>query len=292
MQASVNDASRRVILSFFNALDKGVFKTRELQKLIAERKGEWGCPSPTSFDEIVKCIPLTKVRLAFPSRPEVRYCKNDVSIYELALSVKPDAYLTHHTALHLHGLLKKEPEDIFVNAEQSPKPRWDSNLEQERIDWAFQRRPRTTSNIAEYVNRRIFLLSGKNTGRLGVVSKTLPTGDRVQVTGVERTLIDAVVRPSYCGDVDLVQAAFRKAKGKVSVSLLSDMLDKLDYLYPYHQSIGFFLERSGVFGESEIELLLRRPKEFDFYLEHKMQESEYSSRWRVYYPKRLDMAAN
>ncbi|WP_417849953.1 hypothetical protein [Thalassoglobus sp.] len=160
-QNTVSDASREAVCSYFRTADSSVFKTRELQKLVGKMKGEWGLPASTSFEEVVKCAGLVKVRLAFPSRPEVRYCKEGVSIYELVLSVKPESYLTHHTALHLHGLVENAPENVFVNAEQSPKPRWESHLQQEKIDWAFQRQPRTTSNIAEYDERRVFLLSGQ-----------------------------------------------------------------------------------------------------------------------------------
>ena len=41
--------------------------------------------------------------------------------YELALSLRPDSYLSHGSAAFLHGLTDQEPEFIYVNKEQSPK---------------------------------------------------------------------------------------------------------------------------------------------------------------------------
>lgn len=164
--SSISDASRIAIRSFFEETGKRIFKTRELQKAINGNRSGWGVPSSTSFEQIVECAALTKTRLAFPSRPETRYVKEGVSAYQLALAVKSDSYLTHYTALHLNGLLDQEHKDIFVNSEQSPKPRGESSLKQETVDGAFQRKPRTTNNFAEYEERKIYLLSGKSTGCL------------------------------------------------------------------------------------------------------------------------------
>src|ERR1700684_1031871 len=38
------------------------------------------------------------------------------------------------------------------------------------------------------------------TVRMGVVSATVPSGHKVDVTSIERTLIDITVRPGYAGD--------------------------------------------------------------------------------------------
>ena len=52
-----------------------------------------------------------------------------------------------------------------------------------------------------------------------------------------------------------------------------------------HQAIGFYLEKSGVYDEDEIKVLKEIPMDFDFYLEHKMKETEHSETWKLYYPK-------
>ncbi len=276
------------ITSYFQSSKQRIFKTRELQQLISTMRAEWKVARSVPLETIVDYARLKKVRLAFPGRPETRYCVGGVSVYEVALSLSPRSYLTHHTALYLNKLIDREPLEVYVNCEQSEKPRWETSLDQKGIDRAFGQQPRITNNIAEYGERRIYLLSGKQTGGLGVVSKATPDGPLVQTTSVERTLIDAIVRPIYCGGVGVVQAAFRRAKGKLSVNLLAEVLRELNYLYPYHQSIGFLLDRAGVFTESEIEVFLRMPREFDFRLEHQMDTPKYSERWRLYYPSALD----
>jgi len=63
------------------------------------------------------------------------------------------------------------------------------------------------------------------------------------------------------------------------------VLKKLSYIYPYHQAIGFYLQKAGVYTDMQIRLLKKFQFEFDFYLTHQMKETEYSKEWRLYYPK-------
>ncbi len=99
----------------------------------------------------------------------------------------------------------------------------------------------------------------------------------LRFTNLERTLIDATVRPVYAGGVFEVRKAYELAKEKVSVNRLAALLQKLDYIYPYHQAIGFYLERAG-YKVGLVSLLRRFPMEFDFYLAHDMGQTEYVQR--------------
>ncbi len=61
----------------------------------------------------------------------------------------------------------------------------------------------------------------------------------------------------------------------------------MDYVYPYRQAIGFYLEKAEVYDENEIQQLKDIPMNFDFYLDYKMKETEYSETWKISYPKDL-----
>jgi predicted transcriptional regulator of viral defense system len=112
-----------------------------------------------------------------------------------------------------------------------------------------------------------------------------PEGEMIRVTDVERTLIDSTVRPVYAGGVFEVLNAYRLARPRVSVNKLAATLKKLDYIYPYHQVIGFYLEKTGVYKETSIALLQKFDFKYDFYLTHGMKETAYSEKWRLYFPK-------
>ncbi|MGH7784755.1 MAG: type IV toxin-antitoxin system AbiEi family antitoxin domain-containing protein, partial [Candidatus Binatia bacterium] len=69
-----------------------------------------------------------------------------------------------------------------------------------------------------------------------------------------------------------------------SINRLAATLRQLAYVYPYHQAIGFYLERAG-YDENSIDLMRQFPQDFDFYLAHKMGASEYVSAWRLHVPR-------
>lgn len=214
-----------------------------------------------------------------------RYVWKEASPYSMALSLRPGAYLTHASATYLHGLTDQIPHTIYVNKEQSPKPSG-GNLSQESMDRAFANNPRLSSYAFRYGDYRIVLLSGKNTGRLEVTRMDAGPHGLVEVTKIERTLIDATVRPSYAGGVHEVLQVFIAAKGRISIPTLIATYKKLDYVYPYHQAIGFYMAKAG-YGERELARLRSLGLSFDFYLTHRMGQKSYDSDWRLYFPTAL-----
>ena len=82
-------------------------------------------------------------------------------------------------------------------------------------------------------------------------------------------------------------ALTKNAAEAVSINKLSAMLKKIDYVYPYHQVIGFYVEKSGAYRKSQIDLLRKQEMVYDFYLMHKMSNPKYSSAWKLHYPEGL-----
>jgi predicted transcriptional regulator of viral defense system len=280
------------ILSTFEDMDKKIFTPSQIRSILEEHRDFWRLANSTTIRQFVSFLfeakKLYEVELTFPSVRVVRYIWGDVSVYELALSLNPDTYLTHYTSMYLHDLTEQIPKTIYVNLEQQSRPsNGGASLEQSRIDSAFKRSPRVSKAIAEYKDYKICLLHGMPTGQLGVIQIQSPEGQSTRVTDVERTLIDTAVRPFYSGGVFEVLKAYRLAKEKVSVNKLASYLKKMDYVYPYHQAIGFYLERSGAYKDSQINLLRKFGMQFDFYLTYQMKETAYSKDWRLYYPKGL-----
>jgi predicted transcriptional regulator of viral defense system len=125
-----------------------------------------------------------------------------------------------------------------------------------------------------------------NTGKLGLTSMSIDNGTvPVRLTSLERTLIDIAVRPMYAGGISEVAKAYAAAVSTCSVNKIAAYLRKLAFTYPYHQAIGFYLERSGMYSDEQISLLDDFPTEFDFYLTYQMKNTEYRDRWKLFVPK-------
>ena len=62
------------------------------------------------------------------------------------------------------------------------------------------------------------------------------------------------------------------------------MLKKLDYVYPYHQAAGFYMQLAG-YDPSRYERLKKLGLKNDFYLAHDIRDRAYSDEWRLFYPK-------
>lgn len=212
-----------------------------------------------------------------------RYILKGTTAFEVALSLRGGSYLSHASAVFLHGLTEQLPLRIYVNREQSPKPEPEGALTQEALARAFSRPGRETSYVLSGPGYEVVLLSGKSTGNLEVGTLKGMEGELLTVTKLERTLIDITVRPTYAGGIYQVLEAYRAARNRVSVGVLLATLKRLNYLYPYHQAIGFYMERAGY-----VEQALARVEElgtnFDFYLAHGLSNGAYSKRWRLFHP--------
>jgi hypothetical protein len=277
------------IIRHFESQSVRIFTRSQIDNILSEQRRFWRLGESMTVQKFIEFLidktELRSIKFEFPSRTIVRYTWKDVPIYEVVLSLKPESYFTHYTAVYFHELTDQIPKTIYLNFEQAPKRYRDKMpLEQSRIEAVFKRPMRTSKNIAIYKDQKVCILNGMYTGQLGVIPFEGPGGAKIRITDLERTLIDIVVRPGYAGGVFEVLKAYKMAKDQVSVNRLAATLKKLNYIYPYYQAIGFYLERAG-YKESLLELMQDFEIKYDFYLTHHMINMEYSPKWRLLFPK-------
>ncbi|AQQ55389.1 type IV toxin-antitoxin system AbiEi family antitoxin domain-containing protein [Planococcus lenghuensis] len=271
-----------------NEANHPILTNEDMLGILEAHRSEWKLPSSATLEDFLYFLEqhgkIKGITLDFPKKKMVRYTQNpaDLSLLELACSLGKTAYLSHYTAAFYHDLTDNIVKTIYVNQEQSVKASQPWTLTQEAIDQAFARPMRESNNVAVHDDQKIVLLNGKNTGNLGVQQE-----EHIRFSNIERTLIDIAVRPEYAGGAFEVLEIYKRAKGEASVNKLYSYLKKLEHAYPYHQSIGFYLERAG-YKESTVRLMEKFPINLDFHLAYQIQDSHYSERWKLHYPASMD----
>ncbi len=283
--------ARGDILKSFETDPRRVFWADDIAGILEQNRAFWRLSSRTGLRQFIDFLVEKgdlRIKEIIPVNHDLskiyRYIWKEASPFEIALSLKRGAYLCHGTAVAIHGLNDQIPQRLYLNKEQSPKSHSNA-LTQTGIDRAFANKQRETRLIYRFDETDVAIVWGKSTGNLEVIEMDYG-GANLRVTNIERTLIDIAVRPAYAGGPLQVLAAYRGAMDRVSVGVLVATLRKLEYIYPFHQAIGFYMERAG-YPESKFTRLKELGLEFDFYLSYGVKDPEYIPKWRLYIPRGL-----
>lgn len=260
-----------------------VFALNDIKSIFVSKRSEWHMPNVATYKNFIEFLVEQKKWLIPIEIPRgIRYILQIDEIISpdyVASHIYPDSYLSHYSAVSFHGLTGEIIKTIFSSREHAFSNRSElSDLDQQHIDNAFSKEMRKSNQYFEYNKQRIYVLSSKD-GQLGIKET-----NGIRVTTIERTLIDITVRPEYSGGVYEVLNIFINAKGKFSANKLRSLLLQLNYSYPYHQCLGFYLEIAG-YPDDVLNLFKSMPIKLDFYLTYNIQDAEYNDTWKIHYPK-------
>ena len=292
MRRKWHEISRAAIKASFQNRP-AAFRLSQLRELIDFEREAWNAPISMGADDIIAVlvsigiVELLEIGSVDGLTIKRLYAQRHLNPFQVALALRPNSYLSHSTAAQVHLLTRSQNKVVYVTHEQSKKPSAQSSLTQEAMDRAFLKPQRITTERYSYEGWELMLLNGKNTGNLGVGVAT-SAGEEVEVTRIERTLIDMTVRPDYSGGPYQVLEAYERAADRLALAALLSNLKRLDFIYPYHQSIGFYLEKAG-YPAATYERLRSFEFQYDFYLVHAMTESVYDEVWRLHVPAGMEI---
>lgn len=275
------------VLELLNHSKYNVLSTKDLYKIHLISKKIYGFKSLSFNDFLTYCLSRDIISKKAVKGEFIKgfniYGINSKkpNIFDYASSLSRSSHFSHYTALFLNGLTLQIPKSIYMTNERKSPNNVINCLSQDKIDLAFSKKARVRKDFKELQGSKIYTLNGMFQEKIGVVDLV-----RYKVTDIERTLIDITVRPHYSGGVTQVLEAYKNSKGIVDIDKLYHYYVASKYIYPYHQSIGFYLEKSG-FTEKDIAPFLNLERPYNFYLTYNIAMKEYSTRWNLFYPKGL-----
>jgi hypothetical protein len=149
---------------------------KNFEALLKQHREAWGAPQSLTTSGLIEFLidneivrPVEIWSKAYDRK--MRYVLGRPSPLQFALSFFKDSYLSHASALEVHGLGSSEM--TYVNREQSPK-KTTSRLSQGRIDMAFENQPRRSA--FEFVSGSFRVLAAENRAWRGMFQAVMYPG--------------------------------------------------------------------------------------------------------------------
>jgi predicted transcriptional regulator of viral defense system len=151
--------------------------------------------------------------------------------YEIATVLVLPSTISHWTAMHYHHLTQQTPNTVFATTP-------------------------TGTSIPRSVDRRHFHYIRVKPQHYFGFEKIWLEHSQVLITDLERTLLDGLINPKYCGDFQEVLHAFKVAKEHLSLEKLMKYSLLLDAAVP--KRLGWVLEHIG-YTDQRLAALLNAP---------------------------------
>lgn len=164
--------------------------------------------------------------------------------FEIAMALVDPAAVSHWSALHHHGLTNQAPRTVFVLTTTNasvPRTRRRENIEARR---GFPAEG-TSYQFVQVKPERFF-----------GTQKVWAGEARVTITDPERTLLDGLSMPQYCGDFAEVLHAFEVKGSELNLPRIVEYALKLDAATV--KRLGWVLDHQG-FDPSKLERLAAQP---------------------------------
>lgn len=267
------------------------FSSVDISRIKDELKKKSLIPGSMSYDRFLNRLideGLNTFSLSVQGSYKTRYSfkKNlDHDLFASILSGKK-TFLSMTTALRLQGLTDYRNEVIFVSREQSDKGyyNYDNELKQEAVDTAFiQGIPRYSNSIGELDGKNYVFLSPKYSDCYEVI--TMKNG--VKVSSINRAFVEMIVNIHYFKTYTTIIDIFQPLKEKLDIRKIYKFIEMLNYIYPYFQCAGFYLEQIG-FSKDELIEFKDIVSDLNFYtqkskLELVGEDYLFNEYWKMYY---------
>lgn len=164
--------------------------------------------------------------------------------FEIAMALVDPAAISHWSAMNHHGLTDQTPRKVFVlTTTDCSAPRARGSKAERAVD-------------GYPVGDTVYHFVRVKPERFFGTEKVWIGEARVTVTDLERTLLDGLSMPQYCGDFAEVLQAFERAGDRLDIKGIAGYAPKLDAATA--KRLGWVLENQGV-PQDRLEPLAKLP---------------------------------
>jgi predicted transcriptional regulator of viral defense system len=174
--------------------------------------------------------------------------------FAVAMALVTPSAISHWTAMHYHHITEQTPHKIFATT------------------------PRGTSIPRSLINTPFRFIQVKKEHYFGI--ETIWVDDmKAQITNIEKTLLDGLTSPEYCGDFNEVLHAFKIGKDKIRIQVIVEYALKLEKAVA--KRLGLILEGMGI-EDKYLEALLSLPmKSYCKFDPSGPVKGPYNSKWKI-----------
>lgn len=192
---------------------------------------------------------------------KIRYTLNkEFNIYDFVYSLEKNGFFSMFTSLNIQGLTNFRDNFIFISKERRKRVNFNSkDITQEAIDKAFTNKPRRTKAHDTIYNYNVVILESNNTQEIGIIKYK-----DYKISSINRAFVEIISNIQYSKTPDDVIYEFKNLKDKLDINEIFNIIEKFDFVYPYYQLAGYYLEKIGYLKE-ELSKFFNKKTDLIFY---------------------------
>lgn len=222
---------------------------------------------------------LISYTVTFRNIQKIRYTLDkEFNIYDFACSLENKSFFPMFTSLNIQGLSNYRSNFVFISRERKERNNFTSrSLTQDAIDKAFSSNPRRTKAHDVINGYNLVLLESNNTEGIGIINY-----NGYRVSSINRAFIEIISNIHYFISPNNVINEFKIIKNKLDIDEILKIIEKFDFVYPYYQLAGYYLEEIG-FTKNELFKFYSKKSDLIFYTIKNKKKYEFNEYWNIKY---------
>ncbi len=222
---------------------------------------------------------LISYTVTFRDIQKIRYTLDkEFNIYDFACSLENKSFFPMFTSLNIQGLSNYRNNFVFISRERKERNNFTSrSLTQDAIDKAFTSNPRRTKAHDVINGYNLVSLESNNTGGIGIINYK---GHRI--SSINRAFVEIISNIHYFVSPGSVINEFKIIKNKLDIDEIFKIIEKFDFIYPYYQLAGYYLEEIG-FLRDELFKFYSKKSDLIFYTVKNKEIYKLDEYWNIKY---------